>query len=94
MGYYIQTSQPCGKAAEICEKHGGIPIPHAPLHFEDIPEGKALICVVDNGPFEAAGFCYDNPEFLAFTDINDYRYKEYLLLDRSVAEKLTGYRHG
>jgi hypothetical protein len=38
-----------------------------------------LVCVVDNGPFEAAAFCYNINEYLAFTDKRDKRPKTWLV---------------
>src|SRR3990167_9029165 len=30
------------------------------------PEGQVIVCMVDNGPFRAAGICYDMAEFSEF----------------------------
>lgn len=91
MGYYIQTSGNKGKAQEMIARYGGEIIYQPPASYNDIPEGKALIVIIDNGPFEAAGFCFSEQEFEAFTRPEDKRRKWYILMDRETAEKESGY---
>ena len=62
-----------------------------PANWESIPDGKALIVVVDNGLFEAAGFAYSRSEFNEFVR-HDGRARTYLLVDRDVVERATGYK--
>lgn len=71
MGYYIEVPENHGKAQQIVDIHGGTILERMPETFADIPEGQALICVVDNGPFEAAAFCYNEEEFAAFNTPDD-----------------------
>ena len=66
MGYYIQVPKNKGKAQQLVELYGAEILSKPPTALEDIPKDKALICVVDNGPWEAAGFCYSQREFEAF----------------------------
>lgn len=54
MGYYIETEGVKGKAQALVDLHEAEILAQAPDTFDDVPEDKALICVVDNGPFEAA----------------------------------------
>ena len=90
MGYYIQTPGVSkGKAQVICDKHGAY-IVACPARFDDVPRGTALICVVNNGPFEAAGFCCDPIEFKEFTQASDTRSKIWLYMDWDKAAKLSG----
>lgn len=58
--------------------------------WEDIPEGKALVCVVDNGIFEAAGVAYSSEEYGEFTRPEDPRPREYVLMDRDMAFRTAG----
>jgi len=51
---------------------------------------KAVIIVVDNGPFEAAGLVLNLKEFNAFTRPDDYRPKSFILMDLDVAKKEVG----
>jgi hypothetical protein len=93
VGHYIQTpGANHGKAAIIAYDHSGEILRDQPRSYAGIPEGKALIVVVDNGAFEAAGFCFNEEEFKAFTLPYDLRPKQYGLIDRAKAEKLSGYK--
>lgn len=89
MGFYIETPYNKGKVLQIISKYGGEEVDE-PLIF-DVPEGKGLICVVDNGEFEAAGFAYNLNEFLRFKH-PDGRPKRWVIIDRKVAEHVTGYK--
>ncbi len=92
MGYYIDTKVNHGKADFIVANYGGEIIRRAPASFGEIPAGKALIVVVDNGLFEAAGFAYSEPEFRVFTqNPNDFRPREYVLMDRADAVRISRY---
>lgn len=55
MGYYVPGPNH-GKADHIVKNHGG-QVVAKPAKFADIPADKALICVMNNGPFEAAEIC-------------------------------------
>ncbi len=92
MGYYIETGTAHGKANIIAKKFNGEVLPKAPNSYSDIPEKKAVIAVVDNGIFEAAGFCYSEEEFKAFTNPQDRRPMQYVLIDRETAEKESGFK--
>jgi len=48
-----------------------------------------LVCVVENGTFDAAAYCYDEAEFADFTDPSDRRRKTWLVVPN--AAKLSGY---
>ena len=89
MGYYIQTGSDKGKADDIVEWYYGEEI-DCPDSFEDVPENKALICVVENVLFDAAGYAYDKNEFEAFSRLDDQRPKRWILIDKEIAEELTG----
>ena len=92
MGYYIETGTTHGKAKTIAEQFNGEILPHAPKKYSDIPADKAVIAVVDNGPFEAAGFCFSENEFEVFTDPLDPRPIKYVMIGREDAEKETGFK--
>lgn len=89
MGYYIEVPQHKGKAQQIIDLHGARWSPDVPS-FKDIKEDEAIICVVDNGPFEAAAFVYNEDELAEFAR-PDGRPKYWLIMDRAKAEELTGY---
>jgi hypothetical protein len=90
MGFYINTGAPKDKAAYLVKFHQGRRLFSPPAKFSDIPEDKALIVVLDNGPFEAAGYCCDEDEFHCFTG-PDARPRQYVLIDKVMANRLTGF---
>ncbi|HNX08453.1 MAG TPA: hypothetical protein PKL96_12785 [Bacteroidales bacterium] len=55
---------------------GGIEIP-APTKFQ-----PNLVCVVDNGHFAAAGYCYNEREFDDFNYSGDHRPKRWFVWDK------------
>lgn len=91
MGYYIQTDHIREKGMYLVRHHGG-QIIAKPEKLSDIPEGKALIVVVDNGPFEAAALAYNQDEFEAFIQPSDHRPKTFVVMDKELAYKLAGYK--
>ena len=91
MGYYVQTGTTHNKANEIALQYGGVIIPE-PTDFSQVPKDKALICVVDNNIFEAAGYCYSPEEFEVFSDPEDFRPKQWLLMDLDKAQELTKFK--
>ena len=62
MGYYIQVPENHNKAEQLKALHGAEILPCMPA-WDEVPEDKAVICVIDNGSFEAAGLCYSKQEF-------------------------------
>ena len=94
MGYYIEVPNNKGKAKQLIDLYGA-EITSRPLQFKDIPDGKGLICVVENRQFDAAGYCYSSREMDAF--MTDYgpqgqRPRLWLYMDKNLAEKLSGFR--
>lgn len=91
MGYYIETPALTGKADYIARAYSGEIIDRAPASYADIPAGKALVVVVVNTLFEAAGVVYSEREFDAFTDqAHDFRPRTYVLMDRALAFQVGG----
>lgn len=93
MGYYIQTPRNQFKAEQMVDSFGA-EILHGvdkPV-WKDIPDSKALICVVDNGAFEAAALCYSEDELEAFLPTEtDKRPRVWVVMDKDVAHSLAGY---
>ena len=81
MGYYIQTPNNQNKAEQLVRLHNAQRILGQPETF-DPPKDKVLICVVQNGPFDAAGICFDSREFDEFTRSSDDRPKTWLLMNK------------
>ncbi len=102
MGYYIEGPAR-GKASFLVGTYGAIRTPKHECEQHllsaqhnggvDILNGaKAVVCVVDNGIFDAAGYAFNYEEFKAFTLPSDPRPKEFLLMDKAKVHELTGYR--
>jgi hypothetical protein len=91
MGYYIQTPSVKGKAEYIATQYKGRIASYTKALDAMNDSTKGVIVVVDNGFFEAAGFAFNQSEFEAFTQLSDDRPREFVILDRDVAEKLSGY---
>jgi len=106
MGYYIEVPRPLGKAQLIADGKALIfadgewrqapeykaEIIDQPASFADVPEDKALICVISNQRFEGAGYCFDEREFEAFTQPDDHRPRVWVLMDKDAAEQCRRYR--
>lgn len=92
MGYYIETPAAHGKANYLIEHHGAT-IPDKGTKPSDLAlSDKVLICVIDNGPFEAAAYCYNDLEYNEFNNPADPRPRRWLLMDRAWVAEQTGYR--
>jgi hypothetical protein len=89
MGYYIEVPRNKEKAVYLIAEHGA-ELTAQPAAFTDVPAHRALVVVVDNGLFEAAGYAYDEREFQAFTQPGDHRPKQFLLMDKAKVRELTG----
>lgn len=80
MGKYINempdgTRLPSlGKAEALMNIKGAILLGKAPTEWEE-----GLVCVVDNGSFEAAGYAYSPEEMEAFK-YHDHRRKHWLIV--------------
>jgi len=88
MGYYIQTPEIThGKADYLVDQHGAERVGDDAQSTDE----THLVCVVENGFFDAAAIVYDEREresFLATAD--DARPRTWLLVDRSVCRELCG----
>jgi hypothetical protein len=63
----------------------------SPPAWEDIPEDKVLIIVVENELFEAAGVAYDEREYAAMMhDSQVERPRKFVLMDKEIALKASG----
>jgi hypothetical protein len=93
MGYYINENslgEPLpniGKANILIMSNDASQI----LPPKEFPTDYAIICVVDNGYFEAAGYCYSKEEYEEFRS-PDGRPKRWLKMDIELAKKLSGYK--
>lgn len=60
-----------------------------PKTFNEIHGDRAIICVIRNGSFDAAGYCFDEIEFEAFKNLTVVRPRAWLTMDKDLANKLT-----
>jgi hypothetical protein len=89
MGYYIEVPKNLNKAAQLMDLYGAELMP-MDMGFSEIPADKALICVVQNGLFDAVGYAFDETEFRAFSE-PDGRTRTWLLMDKKLVHQLTKY---
>lgn len=77
MGKYINQTSKGGVGSSAASKRSALLDDGA----VEIPQPKTfqpnLVCVIDNGFFGAAGYCYNEGEFKAFTDPTDPRPKRW-----------------
>lgn len=93
MGYYVEVPLHKDKAQQIVDLYQG------EIVDREIAKGyignptKAIIVVVNNGHFEAAGFAFNESEYKAFTlpPDRDPRPRKFVVMDRKKAKELTGY---
>jgi hypothetical protein len=90
MGFYIETAGFNYKAKAISEKYAGKISTYDEAFLAVRDPNIGVVVILNNGFFEAAGFAFDEKEFKAFT--SDNRPKQYVLLDREVAELASGYK--
>lgn len=89
MGYYIQGPV-FGKAPFICKNYGGRIVGFTEAKTA-MQRGEGVVVVVTNHSFEAAGFCFSEDEFEAFTYAGDDRPKTFVVMERALAEKLSSF---
>lgn len=107
MGAYVQVPVSQGKASAIIAgqvmirmngqwkaagPYEAVRLDAPPASFGEIPEGVALVVVVANPMFEAAGLAYCEAEFNEFTRAGETRPREYILMSKATAEAATGYQ--
>lgn len=89
MGYYIQTGG-AKKTQAIIDQHDAVRVTKDEARAA-LLEGKGVVCVIEGGMFDAAGFMFDEQEFDEFADPQDTRRKVWLVMDRELAEELSGW---
>jgi len=82
MGYYIDFNSkgdflPRLGKADVIIKDGGREIP-VPSSFQE-----NLVCVIENLQFDAALYCYCQSEFEYVRDLQDGRYKRWIIYDHA-----------
>lgn len=92
MGYYIQGPMH-GKAQMLMDRYGAknVSIEEAVKIIKEPDSKDAVVCVMDNGPFEAAAYIYNEDEWHAFMYPDDHRPKQWLRMSKEMCEALSGY---
>ncbi len=79
MGFYIN---PKDTTKEFwLQKYGELAISISKEGFKNRPSGKLPVILVDNGGFMAAGICYSEEEYKAFTHPEDKRPRTLYFVD-------------
>jgi hypothetical protein len=100
MGYYINPPQPYhlhNKATWLIEQCGGTEI-QMNKGWEDLvwkikkelPE-LAVVFVLNNGPFEAAGYAYSDNELKRVISKIDFRPCRIVIMDKNLCQHISGY---
>jgi hypothetical protein len=94
VGYYIQIRGNTGKAKAIAELYNGEIVNYQAAKLAMNDPTKGVICVLYNPimEFEAAGFCFSMAEFEEFTRPGDQRPKQFVIISREDAKRLTNYK--
>lgn len=90
MGFYIEGPLH-RKADHIIQTEDAIELAGADAAREAFSNGMGVICVVENGPFDAAAFAFSSEELEVFANPSDSRPKRWLAMDRERAEELSGF---
>jgi hypothetical protein len=91
MGYYIQTDDSHNKAEYLITNYGATQLASAPV-WESVPDSLAIICIIDNGKFEAACYIFNPRELARFKYSSDSRPKTWLTMPKLITNHLTGYK--
>lgn len=92
MGFYINQDMPTrGKAEALVKQHGAVELRSAIEAADWMKQGFGIVCVVSNPLFDAAGYCFNERELSAFSDPMDARHRSWLAMDKTAAEKLSGF---
>ena len=83
MGYYINENS---KGESLPSRGKARALISDGAEVVDAKFQANLVCVVENGPFDATGYCYNEKEFELFNDPRDHRPKIWLMHPQ--AEKL------
>jgi len=86
MGIYVETGTTHNKAAWVADHCNGLVVLDPP-NFSKVPKDKAVVCVANNGSFEAAGYAFDEQEFERFNS-DDPRPRLWVVADKELVESV------
>jgi hypothetical protein len=92
MGYYLNHPEISNweKAAQLRSKFGAEVVDKPDL--STLTEDKALICVVENGFFDAVLLCYNQRELDDALHPGDARPKVFMIMDKAVAHEMADFK--
>ncbi len=88
MTLYLDLPGPRGKLDRLLSEFGAVVLPGPPPGLDEVPPDNALVCVGDQGSYEAAGYIITEYEFALWADPADTTPKTWLLMDRDTADRL------
>jgi len=88
MTLYLDLPHGTGKLAQLTSLAGTEILSAPPRGLDEVPTGKALICVADMGSYEAPGYIISEKDFANWTEPADSTPKTWLLIDQQVADEL------
>lgn len=88
MTYYLNLPDDKGKLEQLVSLAGSEVLDGPPLGLDDVPTGKALVCVADMGAYDAAGYILFEADLANWTRPGDPDPKTWLLIDQQTAEAL------
>jgi hypothetical protein len=87
MTLYLDLPGPRGKLDRLISQYRAEVLAGPPGGLDEVPTGKALVCVSDQGDYEAAGYILTETEFATWTDHDDPD-NTWLLMERETADRL------
>jgi hypothetical protein len=90
MGFYLDVAYPVAKATQLMHM-GATELTYPPDSISDLPQDKALVCVVENGVFDAAALAFDDEELARFKAPDTGRFtrpRTWLVMDKQQAYEL------
>jgi hypothetical protein len=91
MGYYIETIQNGESLGTFFTEKSEKLISDGAIEIKQPTEFKEnLVCVIDNGFFAAAGYCFSPQEFAEFAAISGREKRWFIYTE---AEELSGYKN-
>jgi len=81
MGRYVNHTSKGSLGSSMREKCNGL-LEDGAAEVHPTKFVENLVCVVDNGPFAAAGFCYSESEFKAFNQQDDLRHRRWFVWEK------------
>lgn len=87
MTLYLDLPGPRGKLGRLISQYGAEILAGPPGGLDEVPVSKALVCVSDQGDYEAVGYILTETEFATWMDHDDLD-KTWLLMEQETADRL------